>query len=117
MPYLKQSSNGTLISVIEFEQSLSIGRSRENDIVVEDLTVSSIHAKVQKENNHWCLKDCNSTNGVLIDGKKSSQSNLHDGVRFTIGTHSFEFCLVDPGSLDKTLKIKKSWIPGVYYTE
>ncbi|ACR14184.1 ATPase [Teredinibacter turnerae T7901] len=36
---------------------------------------------------------------------------------FTVGTHDFEFLVDLPTGLERTLKIKKSWIPGIYYTE
>lgn len=117
MPFLKQSAQSGAVNLFEFENKLTLGRSRENNVVIDDPTVSQQHAEILLQDEHWLLVDTGSTNGVLIDGNRQSQVELADGLVFVIGTQSFEFCLVDPGQLDKTLQIKKSWIPGVYYTE
>lgn len=117
MPYLRHSVNGSALAIYEIKDTLSIGRSRDNYIVVEDPTVSQHHASVKLENGVWVLLDCGSTNGVRIKGEKKARCILQDGATFTLGAQSFEFTLVEPDQLDKTLEIKKSWIPGVYYTK
>lgn len=117
MPFIKQFLNGDTVNVIAFESSLTVGRALSNDIVIDDPTVSQLHARVTNEGDSWLVKDCDSTNGILVDGKKQSEFTLKDGCSFTVGTQVLEFSLSEPQALDKTLRIKKSWIPGVYYTE
>lgn len=117
MPFIKHSINGQMAGVIELRNQVSIGRSSSNEIVVEDPTVSLVHAKVYEENGDWYVADCESTNGIRLGKQAVTVSPLCDGDVISIGTQEFEFSVALPASLDKTLKIKKSWIPGVYYTE
>lgn len=118
MPYLKQSVNGQVVSLIEIKGQVYIGREASCNIVLEDPTVSQKHALLELDDDHrWLLSDCDSTNGLRVNGKKTRSSVLQEGSSFSIGTHDFEFLLEQPQQLDKTLRIKKSWIPGVYYTE
>lgn len=117
MPFLKHTINGNLVSVIELGDVVHIGRGQENDIVVEDPTVSQKHARVFVESDTWHVQDSDSTNGILVSGKAVKQAELADGVVFSMGSQAFQFSVAQPSNLDKTLRIKKSWIPGVYYTE
>lgn len=120
MPYIKQFISADTVNVVNFDNKLEIGRSRENDVIVDDPTVSQKHARIQfDESKHcWVLVDCGSTNGILVAGKRhDDELELSEGQDFNIGTQKFEFSLVEPSALDRTLRIKKSWIPGVYYTE
>ncbi len=54
----------------EPEHRISLGRTPENDIVVEDSTVSRIHASFRREplTGVWCVTDESSHNGTWRDG-------------------------------------------------
>ena len=45
----------------------------------------------------------------------ASWAQAADTIR--IGWNSFKFIVEDPQDPNQTATIKKSWIPGVYYTE
>jgi hypothetical protein len=49
---------------------VNIGRADYNDIVVNDATVSTIHAKLQRREGLWVLVDLESTNGTFVDGER-----------------------------------------------
>ena len=49
---------------------ISIGRARNNDIVVEDNSVSKMHANFTQEGAGFHLTDAQSHNGVTLNGKK-----------------------------------------------
>lgn len=118
MAYLKHLFNGSIVSVYELGDSTVIGRHTDCNIRVEDATVSSYHARIEKNTDGtWRLVDLGSTNGVFVNGKNLSECSLTPGTEFSLGTHAFEFHIELPSQLDQTLKIKKSWIPGIYYTE
>ncbi len=117
MAYLKHIFNGSTISVYELGDKTLIGRQSDCNIHIEDATVSGRHARVECVDGQWRLVDLGSTNGVFVNGKNVTEIELENGTEFTLGTHAFEFHLDIPEQLDQTLKIKKSWIPGVYYTE
>lgn len=117
MAYLRHLFNGTTVTMYELKEKVSLGRSMNCQIPIEDPTVSSEHAILQPSEEGWSLTDAGSTNGILVKGKPVRSVLLVSGTIFEIGTHEFEFLCELPNDLDKTLKIKKSWIPGVYYTE
>jgi adenylate cyclase len=68
------------------EEEVSIGRSSENDVVLNDFSVSRRHAVVRKERDRFLVCDQNSTNGVKVNGRFVSQAPLAAGDVVTIGT-------------------------------
>lgn len=70
---------------------LAIGRSDDNDIVMDDQTISSHHARLIKRVDGFFLRDNDSTNGTLLNGKKLGQEpekvNAND--RVTFGRYEF----------------------------
>ena len=53
-----------------FSQMITLGRTRNNDIIVEEGSVSKYHANFKKDaSGRWTLTDV-STNGVRVDGAK-----------------------------------------------
>jgi pSer/pThr/pTyr-binding forkhead associated (FHA) protein len=46
---------------------LTIGRSRDNNLVIDDKMASRFHAVVQKIKNEFFLQDLNSTNGTYVN--------------------------------------------------
>lgn len=117
MPYLIHYHNGTAISHIELTEQVSIGRDETNDIHVADATMSARHAVVERsDSGGFQIRDLGSTNGVLVKGRKVQQSPLSDGDIVMVGTHEWQFAETIPEPLQQTARIRKSWIPGVYYT-
>ena len=49
---------------------ITIGRDRENDLVVENKLVSRYHAYIQKIKNEYFIRDLHSANGTFINGEK-----------------------------------------------
>ncbi|MCR5210179.1 MAG: FHA domain-containing protein [Lachnospiraceae bacterium] len=46
-----------------------IGKMADSaDLVLNDRTVSRIHARITTENDHYFIQDCNSTNGTFLNG-------------------------------------------------
>jgi uncharacterized RDD family membrane protein YckC len=65
---------------------LSIGRDPSNDLVLPDAMVSRRHAVVEYRGSQYYLRDCNSSNGSLVNGDRVSERNLRDGDLVAIGT-------------------------------
>jgi len=66
----------------------SIGRVRTNDIVYPNPYVSSNHARMEFRDGAWYIHDCNSTNGVFVNGKLVASKRLRVGDRiFIMGLH------------------------------
>lgn len=59
--------------------ALSIGRDPGNDVVIADALVSRRHAEIIFSGQGYVLRDCNSSNGSLVNGDRVSERSLHDG--------------------------------------
>lgn len=53
-----------------YKGKTTIGRSPSNDIKFNDPKVSSRHAQVLEQNNHFTLKDLGSANGTFVNGNR-----------------------------------------------
>ena len=49
-------------------ERFSIGRLEDNDLVLDDVTVSKHHAILERFQNRWMVRDLGSRNGTAIDG-------------------------------------------------
>ena len=69
---------------------LSIGRSKEADVRIEDRYASSIHARVFSREGRFYVEDMNSTNGTLLNGATlHGEAELIDGDTIQIGDTIF----------------------------
>jgi len=123
LPYLHHFVNGTSLAYYQLPSAdadsptaFTLGRSPDNSLVMDDPTVSAQHALIQAEGGAWMLRDRDSTNGVRVNGRRQREASLQPGDRVQIGTHELVLVTELPEALHQTQKIKKSWIPGVYYT-
>jgi pSer/pThr/pTyr-binding forkhead associated (FHA) protein len=71
--------------------SLTIGRKAENDLPIDDHTVSSRHAKIVRVQSVYFVEDLKSTNGTTVNGKRIERAQLHDADIITIGQHRIIF--------------------------
>jgi pSer/pThr/pTyr-binding forkhead associated (FHA) protein len=69
----------------------NIGRTADNDIVVDNLAVSRLHAVLEKEKGHYYIRDCDSLNGTLLNNKKVGRAKLDPGDEIVIGKHTLKF--------------------------
>ncbi len=65
---------------------LSIGRDPSNDLVLPDAMVSRRHAVIEYRGSQYYLRDCNSSNGSVVNGDRVEERNLRDGDLVAIGT-------------------------------
>jgi len=72
---------------------ITIGRSPENDLVIDDDTVSAAHVLVyfDEKVHDVCILDRDSLNGLFIDGLPTRRNILHDGVQITLGEATLHF--------------------------
>lgn len=70
------------------DESTSIGRSKDNHVVVEDTTVSRKHIKIIQKDETYFIQDLKSTNGTFINGEllhPFDQVEVEEGLPFVIG--------------------------------
>lgn len=70
---------------------LTVGRALDNDIVLESAEVSRHHARIEHRGSGFFVVDLGSTNGTLVNGMPSSENELVDGDRITMGNITLEF--------------------------
>jgi hypothetical protein len=69
---------------------LSIGRSKDSDVQIEDRYASSLHARVFERGGRYFVEDMNSTNGTLLNGATlKGEAELIDGDTVQIGDTEF----------------------------
>ncbi len=80
-----------LVSHVLKDETITIGRMKGNTIVIEDSSISLMHAKITRKDGLFYLKDLNSTNGTVVNGQPISEARLHDldRVRFADVTGQF----------------------------
>jgi hypothetical protein len=69
---------------------LSIGRSKDADVQIDDRYASGIHARVFERGGHFYVEDMSSTNGTLLNGATlKGEAELIDGDTVQIGDTVF----------------------------
>lgn len=68
-----------------------LGRSKECDIRISDPNVSRRHAEVRQEGSTYWIVDLDSTNGVLVNGRREKRAKLDDGDKITLGSTDIVF--------------------------
>lgn len=81
---------------IKSGRKLNIGRSRDNQIVIDNISVSGRHAEIVSEGDAFIIKDLKSRNGTFVNLKMiTSPHTLKQGDEITIGKHVLAFSLRD----------------------
>jgi pSer/pThr/pTyr-binding forkhead associated (FHA) protein len=66
---------------------VTIGRSPDNDLPVDNLAVSNHHARVYFEAGRLVVEDLDSLNGTFVNDLRVERATLHDGDSIWIGKH------------------------------
>lgn len=105
---LKVASGPLKDEVFPLTAGLTVGR--KGTIVLEDIKVSSIHARVaQNQEGEWILEDNNSKNGVRVKGEKVDLLPLKEGVTFYIGDSEFLVVSLAQEEKPKPAKNQRYW--------
>ena len=71
---------------------LSIGRSKDSDLQIEDRYASGFHARVFSREGRYFIEDMDSTNGTLLsDAELKGEAELVDGDVVRIGDTELRF--------------------------
>ena len=71
----------------------SVGRTPDNDLQIDAKFISRHHAVILAGPAHTIIEDLNSTNGVLVNGRRITRQTLKDGDAVVIGRTSFRFAV------------------------
>ena len=95
--YLKDARKVTVSRLILLKQgseasfpltgdTYTVGRHRNNDIVISDPKVSSFHARLDRGPEGFVLVDLQSRNGCFVNNKRVEKAVLHTGDEIRLGT-------------------------------
>ncbi len=73
----------------------TLGRSDENDIVIDSGSVSGRHAEMHRIHGGYELVDVGSTNGIKLNGVRKQKIALYSGMSVNLGDVAFDFSLND----------------------
>jgi len=113
--------NEELEQSVELEsRTLLIGRSDENDLTINDPSVASHHAKLEKRDDEFFVKDL-SKQGLLVNGEQVHEAPVSVGSIITIGNVEILFkgetpaALIEPtpeaGALVTTPGASRGYLP------
>ena len=85
------------VLAVGHEAKRMIGRTPDNDVRLDANFVSRHHAVILVSARATLIEDLNSTNGVIVNGRRVTRQALHDGDEIAIGTAQFRFELRPSG--------------------
>jgi chromosome segregation ATPase len=85
--------DGQLNTAYALARRTRIGRAPGCEMQIESTSVSRHHALVHLSAREVIIEDLNSTNGVLVNGRRISRQLLNDGDVLTIGDTQFRLSL------------------------
>jgi hypothetical protein len=80
--------NSVLKEVAVGVKEVSIGRSPDNGLVIDNPAVSHYHARVFNEEGRLMLEDFGSMNGTFVNGQRVKMVTLKPGDSVAIGKHT-----------------------------
>jgi DNA repair exonuclease SbcCD ATPase subunit len=86
-------SSGEREVVHVLARKTSIGRTPDNDLQIDAKYISRHHAVILAGPAHTIIEDLNSTNGVLVNGRRITRQTLRDGDQIMIGRAQYRFAL------------------------
>lgn len=90
---------------------MTIGRKPENDVQLNDATVSGVHAAILLLQRAY-VEDLGSTNGTQLNGSKVQKRMLTHGDVIRIGRHEFEFVDQQTQDFEKTVILSGDSVPA-----
>jgi pSer/pThr/pTyr-binding forkhead associated (FHA) protein len=92
MPVLRLSFGNVELKEVQLgSDPVTIGRSPQGDLFIDNPAVSFHHARVYSEAGVYYVQDLGSLNGTFLNGIRITQAPLTQGDVITIGKHTVRF--------------------------
>lgn len=123
MAVIIQTVDGVIVNRFDIDNAgLSFGRAASNQVQIDDTAVSTNHAEIVVEESDegkpvYVIRDTGSTNGTFLNEQKVERQPLRHKDIIRVGWNNFVFIDENQRDHERTDRITKSWIPGVYYKE
>jgi DNA-binding NtrC family response regulator len=92
---LLEGPDGTPVSFIFDQPLVTIGAMADNDLVVDDDTVSRYHCRIVQEQDAYIVQDGGSTNGTFVNRVRVREAWLKPGSTITVGKTDIRFQSLD----------------------
>jgi pSer/pThr/pTyr-binding forkhead associated (FHA) protein len=90
-PSVRLLLKGQLVDEVPFRgPMLRIGRMKENEVVINNLSVSRFHATLSREGDAFVLRDLGSENGCWVNGERVNEARVGPADAILIGKHQLE---------------------------
>lgn len=93
MPFIRHTTRKGVQWVPMEKEVLTIGRSPDCDIPIEDVMSSRVHCELRKSAGGYILSDMTSKNGTFVNGEAVKRWVMKDGDYIAIGHHTLTFHL------------------------
>jgi pSer/pThr/pTyr-binding forkhead associated (FHA) protein len=123
MAVIIQTVDGVIVNRFDIDKAgLSFGRAASNQVQIDDTAVSTNHAEIVIEETDegkqvYVIRDIGSTNGTFLNEQKVERQPLRHKDIIRVGWNNFVFIDENQRDHERTDRITKSWIPGVYYKQ
>jgi len=87
------------------DEEVTLGRKKDNKVVLEDESTSGYHAKMYTLDDQVIIEDCGSINGIEVNGSATKKSAIQPGDVITIGTSKIT-AVSDEDMIDETADAK-----------
>ena len=91
MYYDGQVAKGVQAGEISLAQPVTIGRNKDNTLVLDDPTISRFHARIDPAPSGHVLKDLDSENGTYVNGREVELVTLQNFDVVTIGSIQLQY--------------------------
>lgn len=92
---LTQFYDNTIQNIYNFSKSISVGRSINNDIIINDDTISRLHFTISNVESNLLITNFSKSNGTYVNDHKIEKYFLKNGDVITIGKIKFKFEIKD----------------------
>ena len=87
---VEQNDGGSAVVTLDAEL-VTLGRTEENRLVLEDALASRAHAEIAVKDGRYVVYDLRSKNGTLVNGSRVEEHELANGDIILIGTTRLRF--------------------------
>jgi putative DNA primase/helicase len=96
---VRHQTEGRPPKVVEFAgDTVTIGRTPDNDLVLDARTVSGTHAKIERVGETYFVEDTDSHFGIFVNKEKVTRTELLPGAELCITPFIIRFDLADPAA-------------------
>jgi predicted component of type VI protein secretion system len=104
--------NNVLAEYNMSKERYTIGRLPDNDVRIDNPTISGYHSLIINILNDSFLEDLNSTNGTYVNGKLIKKHALQHGDVVTVGKHQLRYIDSDAEEFEKDDEFARTMVIG-----